>query len=82
VTEEKTEDTVIRSTVQTHREDRVYLEGAFQQQVNARIQDAYDMRGRYNELTDIKYIDTGGIFDIMAVTVIRHHLSIAGGLHA
>ena len=40
------------------------------------------MRGRYNELADIKYIDTGGIFDIMAVTVIQHHLSVAGGVHA
>jgi len=82
VTEEKVEDTVIRYTVHTHRDDRVYLEGAYQQQVNAQIQDAYDERGRYNELTDIKYIDTGGIFDIMAVTVIQHHLAATGGVHA
>jgi type I restriction enzyme R subunit len=60
----------------------VYLEGAYQEQVNAQIQDAYDVRGRYNELADIRYIDTGGIFDIMAVTVIEHHLSVAGGMHA
>ncbi|MBW1801104.1 MAG: type I restriction endonuclease subunit R [Deltaproteobacteria bacterium] len=82
VTEEKAVDTGIRSTVRAHREDLVYLEGAYQEQVNAQIQDAYDIRGRYNELADIKYIDTGGIFDIMAVTVIQHHLTSAGGVHA
>jgi type I restriction enzyme R subunit len=82
VTEEKVEDTVIRSTVHEHRDDRMYLEGAYQVQVNAQIQEAYDERGRYNELADIKYIDTGGIFDIMAVTVIQHHLAATGGVHA
>jgi type I restriction enzyme R subunit len=82
VTEEKVEDTAIRTTVRAHRDDRVYLEGAYQVQVNAQIQDAYDERGRYNELADIKYIDTGGIFDIMAVTVIQHHLTATGGAHA
>jgi hypothetical protein len=35
----------------------------------------YDARGRYDELADPKYTDTGGIFDIMAVTVIQTHLS-------
>jgi len=44
-------------------------------QVNGEIQTAYNKRGRYEELSDLKYIDTGGIFDIMAVTVIEHHLS-------
>ena len=29
-------------------------------------------------LADPKYTDTGGIFDIMAVTVIQTHLSFAG----
>ena len=81
VTEEKAEDTIIRSTVLAHCDDRVYLDGAYQEQVNAQIQDAYDVRGRYNELADIRYIDTGGIFDIMAVTVIQHHLTAAGGVH-
>ena len=31
-------------------------------------------RGRYEELADPKYTDTGGIFDIMAVTVIHENL--------
>jgi len=35
---------------------------------------AYNDRGRYEELSDVKYTDQGGIFDIMAVTVIQHHL--------
>ena len=74
VTEEKVADPVIRSTVATHREDRTYLEGAYRGQVNGEIQGAYDTRGRYEELSDLKYTDTGGIFDIMAVTVIQQHL--------
>lgn len=77
VTEEKSADPVIRTTVHTHREDRVYLEGAYRSQVNGEVQDAYDERGRYDELADPKYTDTGGIFDIMAVTVIQAHLIVA-----
>jgi type I restriction enzyme R subunit len=75
VTEEKAADPAIRSTVTAHRDDRIYLEGAYRGQVNGEIQTAYDERGRYEELSDLKYMDTGGIFDIMAVTVIQHHLS-------
>ena len=77
VTDEKAADPAIRITVHTHREDLVYLEGAYRGQVNGEIQTAYDERGRYEELSDPKYMDTGGIFDIMAVTVIQHHLSSA-----
>jgi type I restriction enzyme R subunit len=77
VTEEKTKDGTIRATVAAHKEDRVYLEGSFQGQVNGQIQSAYAERGRYDELADEKYTDTGAIFDIMAVTVIQHHLSSA-----
>lgn len=77
VTEEKEADPLIGNTVQTHRDDRPYLEGAYRVQVNGSIQDAYSERGRYDELADLKYTDTGGIFDIMAVTVIEHHLSAA-----
>ena len=71
VTEEKSADPVIRTTVHAHHDDRVYLEGAYRGQVNGEIQTAYDERGRYEELADPKYTDTGGIFDIMAVTVIH-----------
>jgi type I restriction enzyme R subunit len=77
ITEEKAADPTIRSTVTTHREDRIYLEGAYRGQVNGQIQTAYDERGRYEELSDPKYMDTGGIFDIMAFTVIEHHLALA-----
>jgi type I restriction enzyme R subunit len=77
VTEEKAADPAIRSTVTAHRDDGIYLEGAYRGQVNGEIQTAYDERGRYEELSDLKYTDTGGIFDIMAVTVIQHHLSFA-----
>lgn len=77
VTEEKAADPDIRSTVQAHRADIVYLEGAYRGQVNGEIQDTYDGLARYEELSDPKYTETGGIFDIMAVTVIQHHLSVA-----
>jgi type I restriction enzyme R subunit len=77
VTEEKTADPEIRRTVHSHREDRVYLEGAFQGHVNGEIRTAYDSRGRYEELSDPKYTDNGGIFDSMASTVINIHLAAA-----
>ncbi|MBM4305842.1 MAG: type I restriction endonuclease subunit R [Deltaproteobacteria bacterium] len=77
VTEEKAADLTIRSTVHDHREDTVYLEGAYRGQVNGEIQDTYSDLARYEELADPKYTDTGGIFDIMAVTVIQSHLAIA-----
>jgi type I restriction enzyme R subunit len=74
VTEEKTKDPAVQATVQTHREDRVYLEGPFQGQVNGLIQAAYAERGRYDELAEAKYTDPGAIFDIMAITVIQQNL--------
>lgn len=77
VTEEKAADLSIRDTVTAHRDDHIYLDGAYRGQVNGVIQTAYNDRGRYEELSDFKYTDVGGIFDIMAVTVIQHHLSFA-----
>jgi type I restriction enzyme R subunit len=77
VTEEKAKDPLIRITVTAHRADRVYLEGAYRGQVNGEIQGAYTARDRYEELADPKYTDAGGIFDIMAVTVIDTHLAFA-----
>ncbi len=77
VTEEKSADLAIQNTVVAHRDDGSYLEGAYRVQVNGQIQAAYGERGLYEELSDLKYTDTGAIFDIMAVTVIRHHLACA-----
>lgn len=78
VTEEKATDLTIRSTVTAHRDDRNYLEGAYRGRVNGEIQTAYeDLPGGYEALSDSRYIGIGGIFDIMAVTVIQHHLSFA-----
>jgi type I restriction enzyme, R subunit len=77
VTEEKTRDPVIQATVRAHYDDRLYLEGSYQGQVNGEIQAAYAERERYEELTDPKYIDPGAIFDIMAVTVIQQNLRSA-----
>ena len=67
----------IRYTVQAHREDHVYLEGAYRGQVNGEIQNSYEELDRFEELADSRYTDTGGIFDIMAVTVIKSHLMAA-----
>jgi len=77
VTEEKAADLVIHDTVIAHRGDSIYLEGAYRGQVNGEIQNSYVRLGRYEELADLKYTDTGAIFDIMAVTVIQHHLTFA-----
>ena len=77
VIEEKAIDPDIRFTVHAHREDSDYLEGAYRGRVNREIQESYEERDRYEELADPQYIDTGGIFDIMAVTVIQSHLMAA-----
>lgn len=77
VTEAKVEDPAIRDTVQKHREDSILLETAYRGQVNGEIQVTYNDLGRYDELTDAKYTDTGGIFDSMAITVIKTHLLAA-----
>lgn len=77
VTEEKSADPAIRATVIAHRDDRVYLDGAYRGQVNGEIRTAYDERGRYEELADPKYTDPSGIFDIMAFTVIQTQLVTA-----
>lgn len=74
VTEEKTKDADIQAMVKAHKDDIVYLEGPYRGQVNGEIQTAYEERGRYEELADLKYRDIGGIFDIMAITVIHHNL--------
>ena len=62
--------------MRAHRQDLVFLD-TYRGQVNGEIQDAYSERGRFEELADAKYTDTGGIFDIMAVTVIQSHQSAA-----
>jgi len=77
VTEEKVADPKIRGTVQAHRDDRIYLEGAYRGQVNGEIQVTYNGLARYDELADPKYTDIGGIFDIMAITVIQTQLAAA-----
>ena len=71
VTEEKVADPVIHSVVLDNRDNRIFLEGPYREQVDGEIQLAYDERGRYEELADPKYTDTGGIFDIMSVSVHR-----------
>jgi type I restriction enzyme R subunit len=77
VTEEKVADPAIRSTVQEHRDDATYLEGPFHERVNEEIQATYENLERIEELADPHYTDTGGIFDIMAMTVIQTHLNDA-----
>lgn len=77
VTEEKTGDEEIRATVHAHRDNVIYLEDTFRDRVDGMIQNRYEELSRFNELTDPKYTDQGAIFDIMAVTVIQHHLACA-----
>jgi type I restriction enzyme R subunit len=77
VTEEKIADPAIRDTVQKNREDSIFLETAYREQVNDEIQITYNDLGRYDELADAKYTDAGGIFDSMAITVIKTNLLAA-----
>lgn len=77
VTEEKIADPDIRNTTLAHRDDTVFLDGTFRSQVNDDIRVSYNRLNRLDELADPKYTDDGGIFDIMAVTVIDTHLAVA-----
>ena len=77
VTEAKADDLSIRQTVTAHRSDGIYLNGVYRGQVNGEIKAVYNDMGRFEELSDIKYTDVAGIFDIMAMTVIQHHLHVA-----
>jgi type I restriction enzyme R subunit len=77
VTEEKVQDAEIRETVEAHKEDLSFLRDTFKGQVNRQIQGSYAVRQLFDELADPKYIETGAIFDIMAFTVVQHHLSDA-----
>lgn len=77
VTEEKMHDEEIQTTIFANKEDIYYLENTYAGQVNYAIQGAYEERNRYEELADPKYIDTGAIFDTMALTVIHHGLQAA-----
>ncbi|MEW6708213.1 MAG: DEAD/DEAH box helicase family protein [Candidatus Riflebacteria bacterium] len=77
VTKEKIEDQEIRQTVLNHQDDQMFLEGAYRSQVHGEIKVTYTNLGRYDELADRKYTDKGGIFDLMAVTVIETHLQAA-----
>ncbi len=76
VTDEKMQDAEIQKTVSLHKEDTDYLETVYSVQINQSIQDAYEDRGRYQELIDPKYIDPGAIFNIMSFTVIQHGLQL------
>ncbi len=77
VTEEKVADKEIKSTVQIHQDDAIFLDGAYRMQVNGKIKQSYNEYDRYEELADPKYTDLGGIFDIMAVTVIQSNMGAA-----
>ena len=77
VTEQKSADPEIQNTVKSHVSDLIYLHGAYREHVNGEIRQTYNVLARYDELMDPKYTDTGGIFDIMAVTVIQTNLAVA-----
>ena len=72
---EKMADAGIRADVQNHRGDRIYLDERLKSHLNGEIQSAYQARDRWEDMVDPKYNEQGGIFDLMAYTVIQHHLS-------
>lgn len=75
VTEAKQDDPMVAQTVTSHRTDTAFLETTYQPQLNGEIQEAYKTKpGGFEALADPKFVGPGAIFDIMAVTVIQHHL--------
>ena len=79
VMDEKTGDEGIKDDVQNHRDNRIYLDETLKSHLNGDIQAAYQARDRWEDMVDPKYNEPGGIFDLMAFTVIRHHLAEQGG---
>lgn len=78
VTEAKQADPEVALTIVSHRTDLSFLETNYQPQLNGEIQQAYmDKPGGLEALADPKFVGPGAIFDIMAVTVIQHHLDNA-----
>ena len=77
VTEEKVADLSIRETVVAHKHNGIYLEGVYRARVNGEIQKTYNEDSHYEALSNEDYIRAGGIFDLMAFTVIQHQLSFA-----
>jgi type I restriction enzyme R subunit len=76
VLEEKTRDEEIEFDVWEHRNNTIYLQETLKSRVNGSIQTSYLYRDRLEEVADPKYMEPGGIFDLMAYTVIQHHLTI------
>jgi type I restriction enzyme R subunit len=78
VTAAKQADPVVAVTVATHRTNPEFLSNVYQPQLNGEIQDEYKAKpGGIETLADPKFIGPGAIFDIMAVTVIEHHVHSA-----
>lgn len=77
ITAQTLRDPEIQQAVAAHVADVKYLRDSYRTQVNRGIQQTFNANGRYEELIDGKYIGTGGIFDIMAITVIDKHLDDA-----
>lgn len=78
VTAAKQADAIVAQTVTSHRMDLDFLNSIYKPQLNSEIQHEYITKpGGYETLADPKFVGPGAIFDIMAVTVIEHHLDMA-----
>jgi type I restriction enzyme R subunit len=76
VCEEKQSDQTILSQIQCNKDKQHYLDAVLKSEIRVSIEEAFEQRGHYAETCDIKYIDTGAIFDIMAHSVLMHGLTI------
>ena len=75
VLEETTQNEEIQFDVLEHRDNSIYLQDVLKSRVNGTIQTSYVVRDRLDDVADPKYMETGGIFDLMAYTVIQYHLT-------
>jgi len=76
VTQEKVEDESMQQTIDAHKDDAIFLDKVFKEQVNVQIQDAFAVRELYEQLGDPKYTDPGAIFDTMAHLVVQTSLDV------
>jgi type I restriction enzyme R subunit len=75
VCEEKQADQTILSKIQCNKDKPHYLDAVLKSEIRVSIEQAFEDRGHYAETTEIKYIETGAIFDIMAHSVLTHGLA-------
>jgi type I restriction enzyme R subunit len=75
VCEEKESDLSIITNIKNNQNRPFYLEADVKPQIKVLIKESYKKLNHINELGEDKYIDDGGIFDMMTYTILTNVLA-------